>query len=317
MAVLKRPIQFGDYGRDVLAVQQGLHRAGFRTNARNGNWGDKSLADMAAFQKSRGIQPTGMMGQISLDNLWPEMSDDQKKGYKSYQPQAPTVKRALYSGYHGADVQAVQNMLWRALGSGVATNARNGNYGQKTVNDMISFQRRYGIQATGNCGQPTFTQLWQFGNDDDHALYRGYKKPPPPSNEENIRSTLVSAARWSIANAASSRYRQIRPYPRRLVLPFLTDCSGSVSCFYCVAGGPDPNGRGFNGQGFTGDQKNNGRRIDPDNRKPGDLVFHGNTEGEQHVTMYLGGGRSYSFGSNPPSDRAWDYRRVDEVRSYL
>ena len=33
-------------------------------------------------------------------------------------------------------------------------------------------------------------------------------------------------------------------------------------------------------------------------------MFHGNTEGAQHVAMYLGGGRSYSFGSNPPGERA-------------
>ena len=316
MARLKRPIEFGDYGADVLAVQQGLHRAGFNTNARNGNWGDKSIADMAAFQKSVGIQPTGMMGQISLDNLWPQLSTDQQKGYLAYKPASPKIKRALYAGDTGEDVKAVQRMLYRALG-GQATNAKNGNYGQKTVNDVIRFKRSYGIQGTGNLGQPTFTQLWQFANEGDRTAYLGYKEPPPVSSSDHIRQALVAAARWSIANAGNSRYRQIRPYPRKLVLPFLTDCSGSTSCFYCVAGGPDPNGRGFDGQGFTGTQKSNGRRIDRDQRKPGDLVFHGNTEGAQHVTMYLGGGRSYSFGSNPPGERAWDYRRVDEVRSYL
>jgi peptidoglycan hydrolase-like protein with peptidoglycan-binding domain len=316
MARLKRPIEFGEYGADVLAVQQGLHRAGYDTNARNGNWGDKSVADMAAFQKDHGIQPTGMMGQISLDTLWPLMSGAQQEGYNSYKAQAPAIHRALYSGDHGDDVRAVQRMLYRALG-GQATNAKNGKYGQKTVNDMILFQRSYGIQGTGNMGQSTFTQLWQFANDDDRTQYRGHKTPPPPNNEDRIRQALVSAARWSIANAGNSRYRQIRPYPRKLILPFHTDCSGSTSCFYCVAGGPDPNGRDFDGLGYTGTQKSNGRRVDRDKRKPGDLVFHGNTEGAQHVTMYLGGGRSYSFGSNPPGERAWDYRRVDEVRSYF
>jgi len=316
MARLKRPIEFGEFGADVLAIQQGLHRAGYDTNARNGNWGDKSVADMAAFQKDHGIQPTGMMGQISLDTLWPMMSAAQQEGYQSYRPQAPAIHRALYSGDHGDDVRAVQRMLYRSLG-GQATNAKNGKYGQKTVNDMILFQRSYGIQGTGNMGQSTFTQLWQFANDDDKTQYRGHKTPPPPNNEDRIRQALVSAARWSIANAGNSRYRQIRPYPRKLVLPFLTDCSGSTSCFYCVAGGPDPNGRDFDGHGYTGTQKSNGRRIDRDNRKPGDLVFHGNTEGAQHVTMYLGAGRSYSFGSNPPGERAWDYRKVDEVRSYF
>ena len=83
----------------------------------------------------------------------------------------------------------------------------------------------------------------------------------------------------------------MRKYPLALVLPFVTDCSGSTSCFYAVAGGPDPNGDDFSGYGYTGTQKSNGTRIDPGDRQPGDLVFHGNTEGAQHVTMYLGNGR--------------------------
>ena len=317
MPPIKRPLEYGDEGADVLAVQQGLWRAlDPGTNARNRNYGDKTVADMAAFQASVGIQPTGSMGQASLDALWPRMSADQQQGYQSYQPKAPAIARALYSGDTGDDVLAVQRMLYRA-GIG-ATNAKNGNYGQKTVNDVIALQRRYGIQATGNMGQKTFTQLWQFGTEDDHDLYLSFTPGPPPSSVEAIRQALVSAARWSIANPPpDSDYQQIRPYPRALVLPFLTDCSGSTSCFYCVAGGPDPNGDDFSGYGYTGTQKSNGTRIDSGARQPGDLVFHGNTEGAQHVTMYLGNGRSYSFGSDPPKEVSWNYRPVDEVRRYL
>jgi len=318
MPRLKRPIEFGEHGTDVLAIQQGLHRAGFRTNAMNGNWGDRSVADMAAFQKSVGIQPTGMMGQVSLDALWPKMSPDQKEGYSSYRPQAPAIKRALYAGMKGADVGAVQRMLYRALGAR-ATNAKNGSYGQKTINDVVTFQRMYGIQGTGNTGQATFTQLWQFATDDDQRAYHDARLPPPPSTPDSIRQAIVAAARWSLANAGNARYAQIRPYPRSLVLPFLTDCSGSTSCFYKVGGGPDPNGRNFDGAGYTGTQKSHGRRIDPGDRRPGDLVFYGERERRSHhVTMVLTNvDRVYSFGSTPPGERAWNYRLVDEVRSYL
>ena len=67
MPPIKRPLEYGDSGADVLAIQQGLRRAGFDTNAANGNYGDKTVADMAAFQSSVGIQPTGSMGQGTLD----------------------------------------------------------------------------------------------------------------------------------------------------------------------------------------------------------------------------------------------------------
>ena len=312
---IKRPLESGDSGADVTAVQQGLHRAGYTTNARNGSYGTKTIADMAAFQADHGIQPTGNMGQGSLNELWPLMSGDQQAGYNSYKPKAPAILRALYSGDSGDDVLAVQRMLYRA-GIG-ATNAKNGNYGQKSINDMMALQRRYGIQATGNMGQASFTQLWQFAAPEDQTLYLDAEAPPPPSSVEAIRQALVSAARWSISNAGNSFYQQSRPYPLALVLPFLTDCSGSVSCFYHVAGGPDPNGDDFSGYGYTGTQRSNGTRIDNSAKQPGDLVFHGDTEGAQHVTMYLGNGRSYTFGSTPPKEVSWNYRPVDMVRRYL
>jgi peptidoglycan hydrolase-like protein with peptidoglycan-binding domain len=314
---IKRPLAYGDEGADALAVQQGLWRAlDPATNARNGNYGDKTVADMAAFQKRVGIQPTGSMGQATLDRLWPEMSGDQQAGYQSYKPKAPAIARALYSGDTGDDVLAVQRMLYRA-GIG-ATNAKNGNYGQKTVDDMIRFQRASGIQSTGNMGQASFTRLWQFAEQGDRDLYLSYTPGPPPSSPSAIRKALVSAARWSISNGPNSDYQQIRPYPRALVLPFLTDCSGSTSCFYCVAGGPDPNGDDFSGYGYTGTQRSNGRSIPFGERQPGDLIFYGDGEGSQHVCMTLDNvGRAYSFGSDPPKEVAWNYRPVDMIRTYL
>lgn len=317
MPPIKRPLQYAETGADVTAVQQGLHRAGFTTNARNGSYGDKTVNDMAAFQKSVGIQPTGSMGQASLDALWPRMSGDQQQGYLSYKPTAPKLLRCLYSGDTGDDVQAVQQMLYRA-GIG-ATNAKNGNYGQKSVADMIALQRKYGISASGNMGGPSWTQLAQFATDSDMALYTGATVPSAPPAGDAMRQSLVSSARWSIANGPNSHYKQSRPYPLKLVLPFDTDCSGSTSCFYCVSGAPDPNGRGYDGRGFTGTQRQNGKQVSHSDARNGDLVFYGDTEGSQHVTMLIDvkNWRVYSFGSNPPSERAADYRPIDMIRTYF
>lgn len=312
---IKRPLDWGESGADVLAVQQGLHRAGFTTNSRNGNYGDRTVADMAAFQKSVGISATGAMGQATFDRLWPEMSGDQQEGYLSYKLQAPKITRPLYEGDAGDDVLAIQRMLYRGAIPN-PTNAKNGSFGTKSMADVRALQSRYGIApVSGNVGQATFSQLWQYATEDDRELYNGFDPTPPPGT---IREKLVDAARWSIANKAHADYQQIRPYPRALANPFLTDCSGSTSCFYCVAGGPDPNGDDFSGYGYTGTQRAHGRSIPFGERKPGDLIFYGDTEGAQHVCMTLDDvSRAYSFGSDPPKEVAWNYRPVDMVRSYL
>ncbi|MHB8469552.1 MAG: Hint domain-containing protein [Gaiellaceae bacterium] len=45
---------------------------------------------------------------------------------------------------------------------------------------------------------------------------------------------------------------EMRPIPLARTLPLTTDCSGFVTLCYHLAGAPDPNGRGYDGQGWTG-----------------------------------------------------------------
>ena len=219
MARLKRPIEFGEFGADVLAIQQGLHRAGYDTNARNGNWATSPLPTMAAFQKDHGHSADRHDGADQpRHSLAAHERSAAAGGLHSYKPQAPAIHRALYSGDHGDDVRAVQRMLYRALG-GQATNAKNGKYGQKTVNDMILFQRSYGIQGTGTIGQSTFARPGSSRTTTTRRSTGATRRRRRPTTRTASDRRCVSAARWSIANAGNSRYRQIRPYPRKLVLP--------------------------------------------------------------------------------------------------
>jgi cell wall-associated NlpC family hydrolase len=63
---------------------------------------------------------------------------------------------------------------------------------------------------------------------------------------------IVAAARWGIANEPRIHYGEARPFPLTRLLPLTTDCSGFVTLCYYLAGAPDPNGLGYNGQGWTG-----------------------------------------------------------------
>jgi hypothetical protein len=123
--------------------------------------------------------------------------------------------------------------------------------------------------------------------------------------------TLVADANYLIAHASLVRYSQTRRMDivrLHLRLPPLNrvifeDCSSSTTGLYWLADLPDPNGRGYDGYGYTGTQSAHGRIVwrlgQPLSLlRPGDLIFYGGGWPHHHVTMYLGNGRVFSHGTD-------------------
>ena len=107
-----------------------------------------------------------------------------------------------------------------------------------------------------------------------------------------LRDEIVKVARWGVANNAQIHYGEVRPIPvhvKPFTLPITTDCSGWFTLCYCWAGARDPNGRGYDGQGFTGTLLTHGRRIRwrPLRRSlPGDAIIYGPAPGH-HVVLVV------------------------------
>jgi cell wall-associated NlpC family hydrolase len=98
--------------------------------------------------------------------------------------------------------------------------------------------------------------------------------------------------------------------------PPYSDCSSAVTWIYWTVygGGPDfLNGENWQA-GYTGTLLQHGTQIQYSQIQPGDLVFYANPE---HVTMYMGNGQVVSHGEDPVAIEAWDYRPVQEIRTYL
>lgn len=105
-------------------------------------------------------------------------------------------------------------------------------------------------------------------------------------------SKVVEHAQWGVANEPSIHYRQSRPIdglnqPHKL--PLYTDCSGFSTCCYRWAGAPDPNGNGYNGQGYTGTMLASCQHISQAEAKAGDLIVYGNYPGEHVVIVQVPG----------------------------
>jgi hypothetical protein len=112
------------------------------------------------------------------------------------------------------------------------------------------------------------------------------------------RQKLVYLAHELIMRQSEIHYAQVRPMrtisKKTPSFPMTMDCSEAVTCLFKWAGLKDPNGRNYDGYGYTGTLLSHLRThyFDPSNALPGALVVFGGGTGH-HVCMVI------EHGSNP------------------
>ena len=149
--------------------------------------------------------------------------------------------------------------------------------------------------------------------------------PPRVRAARKYARKLVSAA--EIINYSQTKSRPM-DFCGPEHVPRYLDCSSSVTVIYETAGFADPNGRHFDGQGYTGTLVSHGRQVYRSDIQPCDLVFYGSASprpgfpagAPTHVAMVMDRkGAIFTFGSDPgPSFRRIDYRSdFHSVRRYI
>lgn len=149
--------------------------------------------------------------------------------------------------------------------------------------------------------------------------------PPKVRAARAYARKLVEAAdRITYSMTASRPMQLVGP----LGIPHYADCSSSVTMIYFAAGFHDPNGRKYDGWGYTGTLVAHGRPVNRSNIQPCDLVFYGHSSARPgfpagsptHVGMVMDRkGAIFTFGSDPgPSFRRIDYRSdLHSIRRYI
>ncbi len=122
------------------------------------------------------------------------------------------------------------------------------------------------------------------------------KPKPKPKHKPTVAERFVAELKWGVKHEPKIHYLQVRPIPHHLpdhTLPLTTDCSGFVTLCAQWAGAPDPNGRAFDGDGYTGTILNHCQELlQVGHARPGDLIVYGGGTGHHVVgiTRVLGNG---------------------------
>lgn len=200
----------------------------------------------------------------------------------------------------------------------------------KTAVAVQAFQLAAGISTTGNVGFATWEALRHTrrkGHPSEYAFdQRACSLAAQAAGEftvspkQKVQHAGVDAANFWILHRDESSYGQVRPM--HLAPPphveAVMDCSWFVTDVFFAGGAPDPNGRRYDGLGYTGTLVSNGQQINIADIDLLDLVFYGFTVSPSaafpygsptHVTVYIGGGFVASDGSQSgPEKRTLDYR---------
>lgn len=231
--------------------------------------------------------------------------------------------RALHTGppmEQGKDVTAIQRALVKK--KCLVGEVTVGAFAEKTWDAVAKYQKRKGIQPTGNYGISTHKALVADKGFDAYGslllteAVQDLKPKPDP------RDAIVRIGWWYYGQKWKMRYDQGRPIQtiwhgiRPPSLPRYLDCSGFCITTYWANGKQallgDENAHGY---GNTWSLAAHGTPVTVAQLQPGDFVFY--YSDCHHVALYVGNDSVLSFGSYPMKYLPVGYASVWGCRSYL
>jgi NlpC/P60 family len=254
---------------------------------------------------------------------------------------APNVRfpREIRQGMSGKDVLAHKRAISRARPDLYEWADFTPLAGEYFMDAVVAWKKSKGLGNTrvlGGRAHESLERTRRKGHLDEWAfdqtainLAEAYYQAVTKSPDQARREKIVEAGMWWYKNRLQIPYVQSRPFPliKPPVIPLALDCSEFVTICHYAGGAPDPNGRGYDGQGYTGTLKQHGERVNSiTNLKPGDLIFYGssvakpgfNAGDPTHVGMYVGyiNGihMSLQMGSYPM--KYIDYRYRHDIHSF-
>ncbi len=142
----------GSKGDAVKNVQKRLKELGYYTYGIDGDYGDRTVNAVMAFQVKNGLTADGVCGDSTLKKL---NSADAITAKGSTTVELNT-SQTLQKGDNGAQVKALQSALKKL---GYYTNSLDSDYGYRTAEAVSAFQRANGLTVNGVANPATLRKL--------------------------------------------------------------------------------------------------------------------------------------------------------------
>ncbi|MGI6563906.1 MAG: peptidoglycan-binding protein [Clostridia bacterium] len=275
-------IKAGDRGEHVRQMQQRLYELGYPVGDIDGVAGPQTIEAVILFQKMNDLEVDGVVGPATwdvmfsgveqTDRMLPESGDNDSQAESRANPSEPApsvgqsvpIQGALRMGSKGHQVALLQSRL-NELGYNVGY--PDGDFGSRTRNGLMTFQRVNGLTVDGIAGPVTLAKL--FGN---------------PKALDTAEYNYSGGSTGEAIVAYAKQFLGV-PYVYGGNGPNSFDCSGFTRYVYAHFNITLPR--------VAADQRAVGYEVSRSELRPGDLILFtspGSGSGIGHVGIYIGNG---------------------------
>ena len=218
-----------DSGTNVAQLQEALIQLGYLSGKADGNYGDKTVSAVKAFQKANGLTADGTAGEQTQRALYGgnakaasvRTTATPKPGATA--APATNTSGTLKIGSTGSDVKTLQQKL---IELGYLKGTADGVFGKQTASAVKAYQKASNLTADGVAGSQTLSSLSSVAAANNAAASN---KTTTTTNQKT--TVTPSAAKVQYANWYDKVKSVARNYPYATVYDFATGISWQVHIF--------------------------------------------------------------------------------------
>ena len=188
----------GTKSEAVRTLQQNLKTLGYYTGSVTGNFGPLTKEAVYSFQKANGLSADGVAGEKTLAAVSSKLKGGSSSGSSSSSSSSSSGSSSssstssllntsitLQQGTKSDEVLKLQNML---TSLGFYTGNKTGNFGEKTADAVIAYQKSKGLTADGIAGKKTLAAInADYSGSSVIGNNNGNANAPTPSMANNVR----------------------------------------------------------------------------------------------------------------------------------
>ena len=185
----------GTKSEAVRTLQQNLKTLGYYTGSVTGNFGPLTKEAVYSFQKANGLSADGIAGEKTLAAVSSKLKGGSSSGSSNSSSSSSNnssssassllnTSLTLQQGTKNDEVLKLQNML---TSLGFYTGNKTGNFGEKTADAVIAYQKSKGLTADGIAGKKTLAAInADYSGSSVIGNNNGNANAPTPSMANNV-----------------------------------------------------------------------------------------------------------------------------------